>query len=193
MTGWGGTGGRRAGVRARRGVTLIELITTIVILGVLSTVGAAMLVESIKAWNQFIFRADTGMQARLGLDWMVREIRETDDLENDGTPTIATADATTFAFTHSLTSATSESVTFSWTGTAGDPLLRNTNTLIPRVTALAFAYYDKNDAALTPLPLTAAQTGQVRRVVVTLTIQNDTNTADTMKLKGDALLRSPFS
>ena len=176
-----------------RGMTLIEIMTTVVILGVLSTVGAAMMVESVKAWNQFIFRADTGMQARFGLDEMVREIRETDVDDSIGGPIIATADARTYDFTHTLTSSTAEAVNFSWNNTAGAPLLRNADTLIPRVTALAFAYYDKTGASLTPLPLTAAQRDLVRRVVVTLTIQNDTNTADTMKLKGEAFLRSPFN
>lgn len=180
----------RSGRQPARGLTLIELITTIVLLGVMASVGALMLVESVEAWNQFVFRADTGMQARLGLDLMVREIRET-DVTSLGAPIVATASATTYAFTHTLEGGTNENVTYSWNGTSGAPLLRGSTTLIPRVSSLAFSYYDKNDVALTPLPLTGTNLANVRRVAALLTIQNDTMATYTMNIKGEALLRAP--
>lgn len=173
----------------RHGLTLIELLTTIVIISLLSSGGALLLVEGVEAWNQFTVRIDTGRQARLGMDWMSREIREV-DVDSDGNAVISTADTQTFAFTHTLTSTTTEAVTYSWDGTAGSPLLRNSDTLVPQVTALTFAYYDANDAALSPLPLTAAQRLDVRRVVITCTVRNPMYTAHTMKVKGEALLRS---
>ena len=186
---------RSVGTRsAARGLTLVEMITTIVLIGVLAGVGGRFLVATVKAWNEFAFRADTGMQARLGMDWLVREIRET-ACDTAGASVVYTASATTYDYSHMLSGGTTQNVTFSWDGTAGSPLLRattaSTSTLIPSVNALAFAYYDQNDAALT-VPLSAADLLNVRRVVITMTIKH-TATNSTMKIKGEAILRAPYN
>ena len=179
---------------AARGLTLIELVTTMTLISVLAIVGGRFIVATVKTWNEFSFLADTGMQARLGMDWLVREIRETAN-DTSGASVVYTASATTYDFSHMLVGGTTQNVTFSWDGTAGSPLLRattaGTSTLIPSVNALALAYYDKNDAALTA-PLSVTNLLNVRRVVITMTIKN-TVTNSTMKIKGEAILRSPYN
>ena len=179
---------------AARGLTFIELVTTITIISVLAIVGGRFFTATVKAWNEFAFRADTGMQARLGMDWLVREIRET-ACDTSGASVVYTASATTYDFSHMKSDGTTENVTFSWNGVADAALMRTTTavtaTLIPSVNAMALAYYDKNDASLT-VPLSATNLLNVRRVVITMTIKN-LATNSTMKIKGEAILRAPYN
>ncbi len=178
--------------RTARGATLIELIVSIIILGALSGVAGVFILQGVKAWQLFQFRADNGMQARQAIDWMTRELRET-DVDGAGAPVIGTADARTITFDHNLPDGTAETLTFSWDGTAGHPVLRNTSTLVPQATGFALAYYNQNDVALASLPLSAIDLSNVRRIVITLSIRNDFVTSYTMNLKGEAYLRGPYN
>ena len=178
--------------RSTPGFTLVDLVISIVVLGVLARMGGVFILAGVKSWQIFQFRADNGMQARQAIDWMTRELRET-DVDGAGAPVITTADARTITFDHNMPGGTAETITFSWDGTAGHALLRNASTLAPQVTGLTLAYYNKNDVLLTPLPLSAANLPNVRRIVMTLTIQNDFVTSYTMNLKGEAYLRAPYN
>lgn len=175
----------------RRAYTLIELVVLITVTGVLAAIGSAFLLQGLKAWQNYQFLTDTAEQARAGMDWMVREVRET-DVDSLGAPIIATASATSYSFTHYLEVGGNESVAFSWGGVAGNPLTRNAQTLVPKVNSLVFTYYDKNDAALSSLPLSATDREAVRRVVITMTVKHDVYNF-TKKIRGEAILRAPYN
>ena len=129
-------------MKDERGVTLIEMVLTIIILGIIGWVASEAFLSSTKS----VLTADSVREAaqenRLGIDRMVREIRTVRDDR-----CIATATPTSFSFVDTENNA----ITYSWAG-AGSPLMRNADTLIGNVSSLAFTYY--NNAA-TPVDITS--------------------------------------
>ncbi|MBI3812386.1 MAG: prepilin-type N-terminal cleavage/methylation domain-containing protein [Nitrospirae bacterium] len=133
-------------MRNERGVTLIEMILSIVLIGIIGIVAAQAFLYS----TQSVLTGNSVREAtqvdRLAMDRMVREIRNVRD--NKCVQTAAAAD---FKFVDGQ----NNTVEFSWAG-AGAPLLRNaTDTLVGNVSSLAFTYYDN---ANPPLDITASPT-----------------------------------
>lgn len=117
----------------QRGATLIELILAIVLIGIIAYAVTDGLLVTSKATLTANEAREATQGGRLAIDRMAREIR---NVRNSRC--VSTATATSFAFID----ASNNPVTFSWTGTAGDPLLRNGDILVDRMSALAMTYYD---------------------------------------------------
>lgn len=131
-------------MRNERGVTLIEMILSIVLIGIIGIVAAQAFLYSTNS----VLTANSVREAmqvdRLAMDRMVREIRNVRDNK-----CVQTATATDFKFVDGQ----NNTVEFSWAG-AGAPLLRNTtDTLVDNMSSLAFTYYDN---ANPPLNITAS-------------------------------------
>lgn len=127
-------------MKDERGVTLIEMVLTIVILGIIGWIAADAFLFSTRS----VLTADSVREAaqgnRLGMDRMIREIRTVRDNR-----CVAVATPMSFSFVDSE----NNTIAYIWSGTAGDPLDRTenavTNTLVGNVTSLAFTYYNNAD------------------------------------------------
>lgn len=121
------------------GFSLIELVTVIVLLGILSAAGSSMLTEGIKA---SVMASDTNVaagQSRLALERMARDIRairSTSAADLD----IGTAGQITF------TRSDGAVVQYRLTGTT---LMRNTQPLSDEVSVLNFTYVQRDGRTAT--------------------------------------------
>ncbi len=80
--------------RAKKGVTIIELVMVIVIVGVLASVASLYIKETIDLWRFLTYRSEVVAQGRMALMRMGREIRQVRDKNS-----ITTADLSQFRFT----------------------------------------------------------------------------------------------
>lgn len=134
-------------MRNEKGVTLIEIILSVIIIGIIGIIAAEAFLYSTRS----VMTGDAVREAtqvnRLAMDRMIREMR---NVRNN--LCVATATANTFSFVDS----NNKTITYSWSGTSGDPLLRTenatTNTIVGSVNSLAFTYYDSADP---PVDITA--------------------------------------
>lgn len=139
-------------MRSENGVTLIELVLSIVLIGIIGIVVAeAFLYSTRSVLTGNVVREATQVN-RLALDRMIREIR---NVRNSRC--VATATANTISFVD----AASNTITYSWSGTAGAPLTRTqnavTNTMVGSVNSLTFTYYNNADPPGTiPTPTVCA-------------------------------------
>ena len=168
----------RTPVKGKEGYTLIEIILVLVIIGVL----AGILIEpfrlGVKSYIGIETRADLTSQAREATVRIVREMRNIQKKANDK-PNITSADAT------SITFADNEGITISFS-LSGSTVLRDTNILADKVSSLDFRYFKGDNTALTTFPLSAADLDDVRRILVILTMQENT---ETVTMTGQAFLR----
>ena len=146
--------------RASRGFTLMELVVTIVLLGILGAVGSSMVGNTMNTAYHTTHNHASASQARYAAERVAREIREMAYLVSGYHITSMTA--TNLAFTKedgtSVTIASSGgNLTMSYGGT--------TSTLTNQVSAFALVYLDQ-------LGTVTTSTADVRFVQVTLTLVN---------------------
>jgi prepilin-type N-terminal cleavage/methylation domain-containing protein len=148
--------------RSERGFTLIELILVMVIIGVLSAVIAPPLMEGTKGWTWTTQRKDLSQQARIAMDRIVREIRNT-GRKADDTPCISSAAAASFSFSDVNGDLINcNSITFSL---SGSQVLRGAAVLADNVSAFQMTYYDNNNG-------TTSTASAVRRLSIALTLSS---------------------
>jgi prepilin-type N-terminal cleavage/methylation domain-containing protein len=155
--------------RSQRGFTLIELIITTVLLGLLGAVGASMISDSFDTTRMVDASQVSAAQARYALERLEREIRETKFA--GGAYAISTMTATRLVFTRN----DGVAVTIDKTGnnlTLGysSPVITPTPTLTNQVSALTFTYYsiDPGTGAVT----SGATNSNVRLVEIALSLQD---------------------
>lgn len=158
--------------RARAGFTLVELIVCIVVSAVISGMAGSLL------WNATRMRSEVGARAELidiaarGMEQILRYVREIpQDVALTGLAQISTANTSDLrwgVYGIRLTGSTIEMTTN--TGTNWYPILKE-------ATALTFAYYDKNNTALTSTPLNATNRQAVRLIKINLTVTRSTESA----------------
>ena len=152
-------------VRKRRsdaGVTLIELIITIVLVGIISGIGAMFVMRGTQAYVAQDQRAAITDQGRLGIERMIREMRT---IRSQTAADIPTWNATTFQFTD----LTGTSITYSM---AAGALTRNGTPLAGNIAALTFSYLKRDGATAA----TAASNIWVIQISVTLTRGGESQT-----------------
>lgn len=139
-------------MRSENGVTLIELVLSIVLIGIIGIVAAeAFLYSTRSVLTGNVVREATQVN-RLALDRMIREIRNVLDKK-----CVGFADDKKFRFVDTF----NNTIEFSWSGTSGDPLTRTENavpnTLVDNVSSLVFTYYNNADPPGTiPTPTVCA-------------------------------------
>jgi prepilin-type N-terminal cleavage/methylation domain-containing protein len=151
------------------GVTLVELVVVIAIVGILAAMSSGYINQIIGTWQTVSFRMDTVAQMRSALDRMSREMRQV----KNGT-SVLSANAGIFQFV-----ATDDStITYNISGTN---VLRNNAVLATGVGRLQFAYFDAAGGALAG-PDVYPEDTDIRRINVILEIrsaaQNKTMTVD---------------
>lgn len=118
----------------QHGFTLIEMLTVIVILGIVSAIGAKVLGVGFDAYFKGKGYMVADSQTRIALARMTRELR-TIRTATAGDLTMLPATAITFRDTGGV------SIKYSLTGTS---LMRNTQVLADGVTGLSFSYLQRD-------------------------------------------------
>ena len=155
--------------KARRlaaGHTLLEMAVVITISGILAGVAAPPLVTATQARHRAVWRQTLLAEARTAMERMTRELREAARDPDREAPDLALADQ--------------EHIAFGATGyrlegnvlqrrSAGDGAWR---TLARHAAQFALTYRDEDGATLAAVPLSAADRARVRRIGLSLTLEN---------------------
>jgi prepilin-type N-terminal cleavage/methylation domain-containing protein len=162
-------------IRCGKGVTLLELIMVMVIVGSLVGIGSLYVRETIDLWRDLSFRSDVVSQGRVAFMRMAREIRHVKNVSS-----VITATASQFKFTD----VNDIIIEFKLTGS---DLMRNivgsSDKLTGNVTAVSFTYYDSTNADITSKPpaVSPSQT-DIKTINIDLTIQIGTQ-AKTLRMR----------
>ncbi len=143
-TGWASSPYRSARLRPglnEKGVTLIELILSIVVVGILAVVASGVFVYASRSLLSGTNLQEALYHGRMALDRMSQEMRMI-----RGNRCVVVARETTFSFVDR----DNQEITFQWNG-VGTPLMRNNNVLVRDVHNLAFVYYDQKQPP-NPMP-----------------------------------------
>lgn len=171
--------------RSARGMTLVELMVAMVILGVALVVITAVFLSTDRLHSRTARRAEVQTSARQGLSLLTTELRQAGADPGDppiGLAAIVAASHDRIRVRADLngdgvlqTQEPSEDVTYSFDSTA-QAVLRDPGTgpalVVPHVTAMSLSYFDAADSLITPLPLSVANAARVRAVEVTLTSED---------------------
>lgn len=159
----------RRKAQSSQGVTLIELIMVIVVVGVLAGGLSLGINEVIELWGFLTFRNEIASQGRMSLMRMGREIRQIKDNSS-----INVAGAMQFQFDD----INDNNITYCRADADcnydinGGYLCRNNNIMASEVTNLALTYYAEDNSELTNVPLSAGDRQDVYRIVIILTLSN---------------------
>jgi prepilin-type N-terminal cleavage/methylation domain-containing protein len=158
--------------RRQQGFTLIEIIISIVIVGILSAFGVTMISSNMRT----ALMVDSGQasldRARYALDRAAREMREV-KFNTDGTYSISStlaAGATSMTFVRTISGSdvtitlarSGSNVTLQYSSPAA------TSTLVSGVTSLSLNFYDGTGVATT-------STSNVRFVAITMVVTDSTS------------------
>lgn len=121
-----------------RGFTLIEVILVVVLLGIVSLALTAAFVPTMQTSVIVDTRKDALQNARLGMERMLREVREARSITAGFTGTSLT-----------FTNAANTSITYSWSGTPQNPLQRGADSLACCVQSFTLTYLQKDGSAAT--------------------------------------------
>lgn len=135
---------RRTVVSSRRALTLIEMLVSLAILGVILGAVGSVMVLSAKALPSGSEPTAVSSSARDSLRGLVAEAELATSF------TTATARVMVFTLADRDANGSAETVRYEWSGTAGDPLTRvynsgRTDTVIPGVQSLTFTYETEAD------------------------------------------------
>ncbi len=122
-----------------RGFTLIEIVITIVLVGILSGIAAMIILQGVRAYSDEQSRSDVHYQARLGMERMAREIR----LIRSATAADITAMT---AINLQFTDITNAAVNYNY---ANPNIQRNAIGLATGITAFNFRYFQQDGATTT--------------------------------------------
>lgn len=120
----------------QKGATFIEMILGIVIIGILAYIVSDAFVYASRSVLTANLAREATQSGRLAVDRMVREIRNVRDDR-----CVAAADGRTFTFVDMG----NNTVTFSWSGVAGTPLMRNADVLVDQVSNLTLTYLNNQE------------------------------------------------
>lgn len=125
------TGSLFVGYKDSAGFTLIEIVITIVLIAIISSIAAMIILQGVKTYSAEDSRSNMHYQARLAMERMTKEIRQ---IRSASTADIPTMTATDLRFTN----VGGAIVEFTWT-TPNLNLLANQ--LASGITAFTFKYY----------------------------------------------------
>ena len=171
--------------RHNSGFTLIELIISIVLIGLLAAVGSSMIVDSFSTTRMVNAGTASAAQARYALERLAREIREVQYVSATTSYTITTMTASKLVFVNGTTptnTITINSGAGNLTLQYSSPLA--TSTLSGQVTSFSLTYF-QNDGTTT-----ATSNSDIRFVVITLTVTDPTSGQSTAQRTRVALRNS---
>lgn len=140
-----------------KGVTLIELIMVITIVGILTTASSLYIKETIDLWRFLSFRSEAVAQGRTALLRMEREIRQ---IRDNAAVIAASVSQLRFFDINNI------DINFNLSG--GD-LMRNADILASGVNGLTFTYFNSANQAISPI---VSPTTDIYRIDISVTIQS---------------------
>ena len=161
-----------------RGFTLVELVISIVLIGILAAVGAEMIADSFTTTRMVNAENSSTAQARYALERLAREIREVKYDSSGGNYCITTKTATNLVFyktsgAYSSACATNVvTVTINDSGanlTLGYSSPAATSTLASQVSTFALTYLQSDGVT------SATSNSNIRFVVIKLTVTDATS------------------
>ena len=141
------------------GVTLIELVMVIAIVGILAAMSSGYINQVISTWQTVSFRMETVSQMRIALDRMSRDMRQVKN-----STSVLLAGANVFRFV----AGDDTMVTYNISGTN---VLRNNAVLAAGASRLGFTYYDAAGSLLVNPDVSPDKT-DIRRITITLEIRS---------------------
>lgn len=170
---------------SERGMTLMELLVTTAILGVVLLVVTGIMVSSSRVESRTVRRAEVQASSRQALALMTTELRQAGADPSDppaGITAVVSADSHLVRVRADLngdgaiqTAEPSEDVTYRFVDTTGvvtrDPGTGPATVLV-NVRDLQFTYFDSANQPITPLPLSTANAARVAAIGLTVTTEN---------------------
>jgi type II secretory pathway pseudopilin PulG len=138
-----------------RGLTLVEAVMTIAIVGILAGGGMFYIRQVIDLWDFMSFRSEIVSQGRMSLMRMSREIRQ---IRNS--TSIFNANSTRFRFGD----VNDVTVDYYFSGSS---LMRNSDTQASGVRSVAFTYYNQTSQQIA-VPLVSPQATDIKRIKIRL-------------------------
>jgi prepilin-type N-terminal cleavage/methylation domain-containing protein len=120
-----------------RGFTLIEVIVSLVLLGIITAIAGLGIVQITR---QYVFAQKTGETAQVAQIAMARMVKELALVRR-----CTSSSATSINFD----TPTSTGRTISWTGVSGAPILVNSQRLIDSIQSFTLSYYNTYDGTAT--------------------------------------------
>jgi prepilin-type N-terminal cleavage/methylation domain-containing protein len=172
-------------MRSNQGLTLVELLVTTMILGVVLVVVTGMFLSTNRLHSRTARRAEVQMSSRAGMSLMTTELRQAGADPGDpqiGLVGLVTADSNAIRVRADLngdgaiqTTEPSEDVTYTF-NVAQKAIFRDPGAgavvAVPNVTNMSLTYFDDANAIITPLPLSAVNAARVRAIGVTITSED---------------------
>ncbi len=161
-------------MRNSRGFTLIEIIISIVLVGIIAGVAALIIMKGVRAYSDETSRSNVHYQARLAMERMAREVKIA---RNCGAIIPMAHPAATLAFTD----INNIGVAYSLVGTN---LMRNAaDILAQNVTALQFQFLDINgNPTASPGPTCGVLLANTWLIEITMTV-TDPQTAEFVNMR----------
>lgn len=143
------------------GVTMVELVIVITIVGILASVASMYIKETIDLWRFISFRNEVVAQARISLSRIGRELRQIKDnysVYNATSSYISFQDVNNSTISYSFSSPN---------------LLRNSDTLASGVTNFTLTYYDEDNLLISSPALYPVRT-DIERINIHLEVSSGT-------------------
>ena len=166
-------------INSKKSFTLVELIVSLVLLGIFSWIGISVMFTGVDIWGFFSQRKEILADARMSIDRMSREIRM---IKNN--TSVTTADSSVFRFTDINNN---DIIFVLSSGLINRTENGVTNGLLSDVTGLTFTYYDSNGSVIAS-PLVSPSQTNIRRVRIDITLSKGASQA--VNLRIDAWPRS---
>jgi type IV pilus assembly protein PilW len=182
--------------RAEAGLTLVELMVTVTVIGLVLAILTGVLSSTGRVQGRTVRRAAIQADSRQTLALMTNEIRQAGadpSMPPVGIVGIVSADSVSVHIRADLsgdgviqTAEPSEDVTYAYN--AGQQILtRNPGsgavTLMSNVTAVRFSYYDDANQLVLPMPLSATDAARVHSIGLTITCENKDSTPLTLNTR----------
>lgn len=151
----------KIGSPSRRGFTLVEAITTMVVLAIIGSVTSGMLLSGVTGYRDAATSAQIHAEASAALDRIVRELREVP--LDAGAPDIESVTS------NSITWATNSSLTVSGSKLRLSIAGGTAQTLLDSVSSFSVQTYNESNTALSA-SLSGAGCAPIRRVQLQVTV-----------------------
>jgi prepilin-type N-terminal cleavage/methylation domain-containing protein len=173
----------RNAISDNRGLTLVELVVTVIILGMVLLVVNQVFFSTTRIYGSTSTRANQQMNARAGLSVMITELRPAgSDPAEQGIQGVLSAQSDTVHVQADLsgdgaiqTAEPSEDIMYYYDANA-EAVMRDPGTgpetMIPNVTACTFTYFDVDNQPIAA-PVAANQLELVRSIGIDITTQTD--------------------
>jgi prepilin-type N-terminal cleavage/methylation domain-containing protein len=165
-------------MKTQKGITLIELMVTLVILSIIILGLVVFFTGGVRSWITGQYQLEAQRNARQAMESMVREIRHGKIVED-------TSDSISIVFRTPFNG--SPEINYNWDSGTG-VLYRNTNPIIGDVLSLSFTYLDNTDNVIPTSDLEFSN--KVSKIHIELQVDVEKDNNPDITLNSDIDLRN---